>query len=109
MTLEKFWRESLPGILSRYFEFGCGVGGAEFRPRDGKLQLKEVKALESGAGGTTPSSQAQAAELRGLADRLPPAKGGKQYTPREVQDMMTNEKSAMIAFLTMTCLSEIVP
>lgn len=45
-TLARFWRESLPGILARYFEFGFAAGGAEFRPRDGKLQLREVKALE---------------------------------------------------------------
>lgn len=45
-TLRRFWRNSLPKILSRYFRYGYGPGGAEFACRKGLVRLDRVRAVE---------------------------------------------------------------
>lgn len=44
--LRRFWRESLPALLSRYFWFGFAPGGAEFARRRGLVRLDGVRPLE---------------------------------------------------------------
>lgn len=45
-TIKRFWRESLPKILSRYFRYGFGPGGAEFVTKNGWWRLDQVRAVE---------------------------------------------------------------
>jgi hypothetical protein len=45
-TIKRFWRSSLPALLSRFFEYGYAPGGAEYTAIRGKLRLDEVKAIE---------------------------------------------------------------
>jgi len=46
-TLRKFWSGSLPRLLSRYFRFGFGCGGAEFVAARGKVHLDQVRVVEA--------------------------------------------------------------
>lgn len=45
-TLRRFWRNSLPRLLARYFRFGYAPGGAEFVARGGTVRLDRVRAVE---------------------------------------------------------------
>lgn len=45
-TLRRFWRGSLPKILSRYFRYGFAPAGAEYRVQRGSLRLDRVRAIE---------------------------------------------------------------
>src|SRR3990172_7064056 len=45
-TLRRFWRSSLPKLLSRYFRFGFAPGGAEFVADRGAIRLERVRAVE---------------------------------------------------------------
>jgi len=45
-TLRRFWRQSLPRLLSKYWRFGFAAGGAEFIPHRGRHRLNTVRALE---------------------------------------------------------------
>lgn len=44
--LKKFWRESLPALLQRYFWFGFAPGGAEFSQRKGLVRLDGMRPIE---------------------------------------------------------------
>lgn len=45
-TIKRFFRTSLPRLLSRYFKYGFCAGAAEFEARDGWLRLSRVRAIE---------------------------------------------------------------
>ncbi len=45
-TIKRFWRGSLPKLLSRFFKYGFCAGGAEYSPFRGSLRLARVKAVE---------------------------------------------------------------
>lgn len=45
-TLRKFWRQSLPRLLSKYFRYGYAPGGAEFVAHRGRWRLDQVRAVE---------------------------------------------------------------
>lgn len=45
-TIKRFWRQSLPRLLARYFEFGFCAGGAEYEAFQGSVRLAKVKAVE---------------------------------------------------------------
>jgi 2'-5' RNA ligase len=45
-TLRRFWRRSLPKLLSRYFRFGYAPGGAEFCAPRNLWRLERVRAIE---------------------------------------------------------------
>lgn len=46
-TIKRFWRASLPKLLSRFFKYGFCAGGAEYESRQGWLRLARVKAVEN--------------------------------------------------------------
>lgn len=45
-TIKRFWRGSLPKLMSRYFKHGYCAGGVEFAPHEEWIRLAEVKAME---------------------------------------------------------------
>jgi 2'-5' RNA ligase len=45
-TLRRFWRQSLPRLLSKYWRFGYCAGGAEFVEDRNWLRLRRVRAVE---------------------------------------------------------------
>lgn len=45
-TIKKFWRKSLPQLLSKYWRYGYCAGGAEFTVRNGWMRLDRVKAMD---------------------------------------------------------------
>jgi uncharacterized protein (TIGR02996 family) len=45
-VLRKFWRGSLPRLLSRYFRFGYSAGGAEYCPHKGFVRFERVRTVE---------------------------------------------------------------
>jgi hypothetical protein len=45
-TLRRYWWRSLPFQLKNYFRWGYAPGAAEFHPRNGRIRLSQVKAIE---------------------------------------------------------------
>jgi hypothetical protein len=44
--LRRFWRNSLPKILSRYFRYGYAPGGAEYCPYKSHIRIDKVRSVE---------------------------------------------------------------
>lgn len=45
-SLFKFWKKFMPSIMRRYFLWGYAPGGVEYRVKDDRWQLDQVRAIE---------------------------------------------------------------